>query len=1237
MTQASDAQNHFQVVNSNDLEVLSSVCARIIQDHPLSDPLKKDLVLVMNSGMQTYLNQEIAVKNGIASGIEYSQVWAFIWDIYKQIFKDENEGEQSTLNCFSRDSIAWSLLGMKSRWSDPKSPLKDIFAPLREYVADDDESGLRTWKLCYRVADTLDQYQMNRPGWIRAFNALTDEDFLQYADNPNLHGKVFECLRMMSPKRLKSPEDGIAPQVRQNVWQLKLWSMLRENLKGFSPQNRGHFKFLDRVQIVDHLCEALNEDGRELSAILPERVFIMGVSSLPEQVLDLLSALGRHAQVYLMLVNPCREYWGDLSVGRHSLRSVQEILKPRSRRFDDSSLSGVLDLNLENEAPASRYNADGELEGGNALLTGLGRQGRDILSLLLDRPAVPDFINCFVRPERDCVLNALKDNLLTLDRSSVYEISPDDDSLVFCSCHTRRREVEVLRDSILQKFHEAQERGETLLPRDILVMTPNIEQYAPHIEAVFGAADPASPTFIPYAVGDRSVGRENPASAAMLRLMDIGKTPVTLSFVIELLQVPEIGAVFNIAPDEVEILQDWCERARVHWGLDADETTAEAGVADLPWTFERGISRLIESYMLGGDVAGGLDLIEGTDVDLLGRFCAFIRALIALRGFFKKYEREDLHLETGRGTDGTSVLETIRRDFFERFLGSVEQSPQALEFSRTLYGMCKILPELKELPEITLPVLRAMLSESLSNKIDEAAYLRGSVNFCSLMPMRAVPFRHIFILGLNELDFPRRERAPGFNLLTLPAFFRRGDRSRSVDDRYLFLEAILSAKDSLTLSYLGQSPVEGTQSNPSAVVSELYDYLSDNFRLAGTDDEDASGRDLIRDRLTYRASLNSYDPRNFIRQNAEIGQGAGVRRLPSFDEGSFIKEFGTLEHRRRAPLGACDDFGVSLPPRITLSLSQLLGFFSSPCRSFLRSRGIMFEEFDSTDDDRESFALDHLEAALIKLECSALDSDEDLSLALERRAKEGVLPYGIFREKSCEDIREFRSGVRENLEQAIRAEGLDPQILRESVRLPFDSGFVRASELFSPSELAAFHIDGDLEISLKDEATFPAVQLDPYSGGFTRPKAALAVALEALAQSLCTAARRPRMISLWCVRDAVLRYTPLDPARAREFLNALMRWYLIGMVRPLPLWSELMKGAVKAPEVKKGVVVEYEFKSAEFGYDSEARYLFEDPAVLSEDSAVYDGDLAALAEDFMREVVIPYVRDPLHDYAGEEQ
>lgn len=1210
-------QTSFKVVNSNDLSVLAAVCAEIIAKHPLSDPMKSEMVLVMNGGMQTYLSQEIAHHNGVSAGTEYQQIWVFIWDLYKRLFK-----ESDTLNRFSRDSMSWSLLALKQAWSgisaedhDDKAlrALHERFAgilkPLATYVRDDDESGIKSWQLCHRIADTFDQYQMNRPEWIRLFNELSYEDFDEYEKNPEFHGKVYGALRDASPEGIRA-KDGIAVQWRQNVWQMLLWLMVRNNLRGANNGDDDHnqFSLMDRVQVLDQLCRFLSADElpSDLLEEIPERIFIMGVSSMPPMVVEFFRILGRFCNVYLMLINPCMEYWGDIGTGKNALQELRSRMRTAPELADVGPLQGTL-KNAEYSNSEARFwdKSDGMLQSGNALLTAMGRQGRDLLSILLSSNEAPDFINCFVKPSGQDVLSTVKRKLLTLDDTERGVISAGDCSMVFSSCHTPRREIEILRDMILEKFAVAAKKGEPLLPRDFLIMTPNIENYAAEIDAVFGAVDTRDPNYIPYAVSDRSVGSDSPVSEAVLKLMNIGTTPVTLSFVISLLQVPEIASSFDISPEDAEVIASWCQKASVKWGLDADETLSEAGVDDLPWTFEAALGRMLTGALTGDDPMGTgeyFDEIEGSDLKILGRFEYFISSLRKLRALFKRYVNDDLHLEDRNDEEdeanSAKPMLLCLGEFFRSFIKDEGGDDKASEFIKTLGGMVKILPSLKHLPRITLPVLRSMLATAFSGKVDESSYLRGSVNFCSLMPMRAVPFKHIFILGLNDGEFPRRENAPGFNLLTLAPFFRRGDRSRFVDDRYLFLEAILAAQCSITFSYIGRNPSDNKPKNPSAVISELQDHLNDSFVVKGCPDKKPS------EVLTRNGSLNSYDPKNFMADKTGFG-----RILPSFDAASFIdtSEAADEDHETVNEV-LCPPDGrtmITLPSRQSLTMQDLRDFFKSPCKAYLRTLGISMSSYDEEASDEEDFSLPPLEAALIQKRAVYGKDEEEVQSLLVSLKRAGRLPYGIFAQENSASVMDYRRRMLSALDPFIgiytREDFTNPKICDlKTLRLAF-----KASDLEINCELP------ELTLEISGTALFPALILDPFHKDLSHPKTLWDMAFAALAQALCEDAHPHLVVGIDAKGDAH-QFAPFTHDEALCFLREALSWYLRGLVRPLPVYTN----ALKDPAGEK---------AEPFGFDEDARFVFRDHNCLNEQSDKAAPLLCALRRAFYEGLYRPYV------------
>ena len=289
---------HFNVINSNSLETLAKICAQLMERYPLADPLLNEEIVVMNMGMRSFLTQEIAKQNQIAAQCNFQQIWQLIWNIHNKV-----NGSDDKLNRFDRSYIAWNIAGMRDIWSNPE--IKG-FEKMQEYVKDDTD-GSRCYELAAKIADTFDQYQMYRPDWIAAFNTFTYEDFLAFDADNDAPGKINDWINENT--RSKNSE-GRGRAIREvlisNLWQVRLWCMLRSNfllqnedgtaLAGLERENA----LLDRAEVMLRLRMALLSD-RKIDR-LPQRVFIFGVSSLPLQVIAFLEALSYRSQVFLFLL-----------------------------------------------------------------------------------------------------------------------------------------------------------------------------------------------------------------------------------------------------------------------------------------------------------------------------------------------------------------------------------------------------------------------------------------------------------------------------------------------------------------------------------------------------------------------------------------------------------------------------------------------------------------------------------------------------------------------------------------------------------------------------------------------------------------------------------------------------------------------------------------------------------------------------------------------------------------------
>lgn len=994
--------NKFQVINSNNLELMAYCTAKIIKQEPLDDPMDKEHICVMNLGMKTYLSQKISLFNDIESNIQYDQIWQLIWYIHKCI-----NPQALDKNLYDHKHLLWNILSLKDIWNDKnKEPL---LGRMQEYVLDD-ENGIRAYELAARLADTYDQYQMYRPEWIIAWDSFSDDDFTLYSKDPQSDNAIGKWIKSLctSYQRYDHTLNSI---LHNNIWQIRLWCLLRKN---FTYVDDGTLKIVNNEYIIERkevdafvkqLCSydrsellfKLKQDlvNEKLKLVnIPKRVFIFGISALPIQVMEFLHALGYRTDVYLMLLNPCAEYWGDLiSNNQADFQNFKKLVK-KINTLNSIDFKGQKNYQSQQiEYKLDQYDYTGARTEGNELLLSLGKQGRDNLSLLLNLEPVPDFSNYFIYSSNDSVLKFIQNSMLSLEKRDKYLVKDEDDSIEIHSCHTILREVQVLKDAILRKFAKAHENNQKLLPRDIVVMVPSINTYAPYINAVFAQDDGG--VKIPFGISDRTVQEQSSIAEAILSLLSISSVQINNSYVINLLSNNAIGRKFNISQDDVLTLCTWINESNIHWGLDFSDIKEDSEL-DLPYSFTKGIERMLLGSMLAYDNENSTyNQIEGSDGILLGNFVHFIRQLYNLRLIFTPNLQNDPIL-------WVKYLNTYIINAF--FYMDDDNLLEVQNILNIIQEAQDISYDLINKPKITLPVFCAMLKSAISSQREFSMFYKDRVNFCSLVPMRAVPFEHIFVLGLNDIDFPRQENAPGFNLMTIPALAKRADRSRAHDDRFLFLEVLISAKSSLYLSYIGKSPNDQQDLNPSSILGEFIDYLVDNTTLECLAEQTDSNiiERTIKDRFILQEYLSSYNILNYV----QTSYAHKLNRYGSYDQSSFVKVDNCQE--LRPAIGYDQYFSIDdLQESYDLDLDTLKSFFKKPYKYFLNKLLQIYPALDVQESftDTEPFEINLFDQKLIINDLLENDkiSFEQYILSKHNKAQ---LPFGIFENKAVEALKE---------------------------------------------------------------------------------------------------------------------------------------------------------------------------------------------------------------------------------------
>jgi exodeoxyribonuclease V gamma subunit len=662
-------------------------------------------------------------------------------------------------------------------------------------------------------------------------------------------------------------------------WQAQLWRAITAGMRGLHPPALGRA-----------LAAALPAAP---TGMLPRRLSVFGVSTLPPFHLRLLAELAGRIDVHLMILEPTPEWWGDIE-------SEREVRRAKRK----------------NRSAAMTFDR------GNPLLASLGRTGRDFLHELFElNPAQHD--DGFAEPSHGGMLATLQADLFHLREPERRPLPAGDGSIQFHSCHSLMRELEVLHDQLLAMF----EKDSTLLPKDILVMMPEITAASSFIEAVFDTPEQEHKR-IPFTIADRGARCGSGLIDTFLRVLELGETRLPVSRVLAVLEDASVRRRFGISEGDLETIQRWVRDTAIRWGLDAAHR-AECGLPAIEQnTWCAGLDRLLLGYAFAdGDAElfeGILPLegVEGGESEIAGALAEFVDGLATtLRD-----------LKTPRPLP---EWQAMLRHVIQRFFDPGDAADyDTVQLRRAIEEMGE-LGQLANFEEpVPLEVIRAHLASAIEAGERGAGFLAGCVTFCALKPMRSIPFKVICLLGMNDTAFPRHAPALGFDLIAQEP--RRGDRTLRDDDRHLFLETLLSARDTLYLSFTGQSARDNSAVPPSVVVSELLDYLGASFEPAP---------------LVVKHPLQPFTTRYF--------SGGS---LFSFSEENARAAAASMARHSGATPFLSEPLPEPGPGWRTVTIPQLTRFFRSPVEFFLRERlGVVLPREHEMPEDEEPFVMDSLD------------------------------------------------------------------------------------------------------------------------------------------------------------------------------------------------------------------------------------------------------------------------------------
>jgi len=935
------------VLHGNRLEDLRDLLTAFLKSQPLA-VLQAETILVQSNGMKHWLELALAEESalGICAATRMELPSAYLWQVYRQVL---GAAAVPAHMPFDKSSLLWRLMRVLPQWaaSDP------VYAPLHRYLwadtsdRDAPPEGRRLYQLAQQIADVLDGYQSYRADWLGDWAA--GRDVLRGHDGKPL---------ALDPSQ---------------AWQPQLWrdlqqDLLEDPLVGRQEASRAsvHARFMAtlQAQLPDFVATGRRPAG------VPPRIVVFGISSLSMQTVEALALLGQMTQVLMLVQNPCQYFWGDIVEGHAQLRRQ---LRQRQSPKPGLALAG-------DSSP-----------GGNPLLASWGKQGRDYLHLLDGFDQVEAYrgrvsrVDAFVDPLSLCPqpsqLAQLQSAILNLEPlpDQPLALLPGDDSIVLCTAHSALREVEVLHDQLLDWF----EADGALQPRDIMVMVPDMQAFAPAIHAVFGRFGRGQPRHIPYAVAD-TTERQSPLVQALEQLLNLPRARLSLVDWLGLFEVEAVRMRFGLDTAEVAELQGWLSRAGVRWGLDARHRQAwgiGTDVADADqntWAF--GLRRLLLGYAVGAGAVWGATLpqaaIKSLDAALVSKLLAWVDAI--------SQTLAELQAERTPAQWSVLLAQLVQR-FFEASDDAQERQLQRLQ--EALERWSTLCAEARLETPLPLDVVREHWLAQMEEGGLQQRFFGGGVQFGTLMPMRSIPFVAICLLGLNDGDYPRQSAPRDFDLMAQS--WRAGDRSRREDDRYLFLEAILSARQRLYISWQGHRATDNGAQPPSVLVAQLLDYLHGGWTPQ---------------RVPQAQPLQAYSSAYFLQGSPHQTYDSDWERLHGSRPAPRAAD-------RSAARGTADVGGLASGLPTALGVDDLRLLLRQPVEVFFRRRlQIRLEDVQAQQQEQEPFALNGLEKYQIGqtlLQASAPQA------ALAALKLSGQLPMAAFGERQAASFARELEGVQQ--------------------------------------------------------------------------------------------------------------------------------------------------------------------------------------------------------------------------------
>ncbi|ABX09012.1 exodeoxyribonuclease V subunit gamma [Prochlorococcus marinus] len=728
------------IYRSNRAEWLANVLAEQLRANPPG--LSENVEIVVNTWPTgRWLGEEIAKINGISALVRFPFPAAQLKTLVRKFLGIEVINDDDP---WEANQLIWPILN-----SLPELLQKEEAGVLQKWLERDlSQSGKLSrdeWQLAKTIAYTFDEYIMYRPDVISDWWGTENEI-------NNLKSKLPKYIQwqpiLINLLKQRITQEPFGLQVRNVASKLK---------KGIAPKQN-----------------------------LPSDLRIFGINSLAPVQLELIQALSCIMEVKVFLLTPCKDLWSRCKTKREEYGEGWKVANDKLWLLNKQRL----------EATLGRMGSEFEqlLEGSGEYQLGEWDE-KDLF-------AMPATI-ALNKQRKPTLLEQIQQRLVTNECIEPLQRSLDDSSISFTECPGPKRQIQIVRDQILQQLA----LNKNLEPKDILIMTPQVEKFAHLIPSIFNDVSATGVT-LPWKITDRSQYDQPGLTQCIILLMEIACTRLTASNLDQLLTNPVIKDLYKLDDSEIDKITNCLQETGFRWGINSLERDGEE-THTLNWCLERWLVGMVIPTIPGLVLGGIAPFSKGISISELSKWWEILSKICnMLQGLRQSHSCMKWGLVLKGLCD--DLCNNDRKWSWERqrFLRAIDDWIRAADCFKK---------------EIKIEVVAEIVKDLIAKEAGRFGHRTGRITISALEPMRAIPHKMIVLMGLDETIFPRKQQRPGFSLLDHKHFL--GDPRINDKDRYVLLEALISTRETLLITWDGRDEKTGDSLEPSSPVQQFFEYL----------------------------------------------------------------------------------------------------------------------------------------------------------------------------------------------------------------------------------------------------------------------------------------------------------------------------------------------------------------------------------------------------------------------------